>query len=424
MKRTLSIFLFCAILLPALPAFSEAIGWDQAVSEAARANSDLRNADESYRQAELSLTRSLAPFLPKASASASLSQSGDYDAGDGLGTFGDGHNGSNASLSASLNLFNGFADVAARAKARAGLDAAAASRQSVRAQVGYDLRAAFLTLLQAQVAEAQALTIAARRRDNVDLVQLRYEAGRENEGALLQTKALSAQAQWQAHRAQRTRRAAAQDLAQLMGRADGEGLEAQGDLTVPEIPGEEVPADALAGLPSIRQSQSNLVSAEEDLRSARAAWWPSLGASASAGRGGGDWLGSSGSWSASLSLSVPLFQGGSRLADQLSANSRLRVAQQNLAQARLDAKLALRRSLDNLLNGAEQAQVQQRFFEASQVRAEVARAQYTQGLLSFDLWDQIETDLINAQTSALSSLGDAQRAAAAWARDLGRSPLP
>lgn len=400
---------------------AESLTWEQALSICAQSNTDLRSSEEALKQARLSVVRTEAAFLPKASASAGLNQSGPYDINGG---FGDGSGSGSASLSGSLNLFNGFADLAARSKAKAALDSALAAQQTTRAQVGYQLRAAFLTLLQAQEAEAQALTIAARRTDNVDLVQLRYQAGRENQGALLQTQALAAQSAWQARRASRSRRSAALSLAQLLGRDSGDGLVAQGELVAPEAPVDEIPADALKGLPSLRQAQDSLISAQQDVRAAASSWWPSLGASASVGRSGGPWLSDSGSWSAGLSLSLPIFQGGTRVVDQLSAASRLRDAELSLADAKRQALSTLRGSLDAYLNGAEQAGVEELFYQASLVRAEVARAQYTQGLLTFDLWDQNETDLINAQTSALSSLGDAQRAAAAWQRDLGRSPLP
>jgi outer membrane protein TolC len=257
----------------------------------------------------------------------------------------------------------------------------------------------------------------------VDLVDLRFQAGRENKGALLQTQALAAQAQWQARRAERSRREASEDLARLLGR-DGAGdeLAAAGDLVDPAEPPETVDAAVFKDLPALRQSRDALLAARQDRRAARAAWWPTLGASASAGRSGGEWLSDTGTWSAGLSLSLPIFQGGSRVVDNLAAESRLAAAELALRGQERQSRLDLRRSLDGYQDGVESARVQASFLKASEVRAEVARAQYTQGLLTFDTWDQIETDLINAQISALSSRGDAQRAAAAWDRDLGWSP--
>lgn len=401
---------------------AEVLDWAQCLSKAARANPELLAADESLRQAELGLGRSAAAFLPKASASAGLNAGGAY--AQPFDFAGGGEPGASASLSASLNLFNGFSDWAARSKAAAQLKAALAAQQATRARVGYELRAAFIALLQAQERMAQARDSAARRRGNVELVQLRFEAGRENKGSLLQAQALAAQADWQADRSERARREAALDLSRLLGQVLDPDLVAAGVLELPAAAPVSLDPAWIEDLPPVRQARAAVEAAQADARSARSAWWPSLNANASAGRSGGSWLSEKGGWSVGLGLSLPLFNGGSSLADGLSADSRLRAARLALEGAVRQARVDLQRSLDAYVDAMQAAQVQARFLEAAELRAELARVQYTQGLLSFDLWDQYETDLINAQVGALLSRGDAQRAAAAWERDLGRSPLP
>jgi outer membrane protein TolC len=212
-------------------------------------------------------------------------------------------------------------------------------------------------------------------------------------------------------------------LARLLGREPQADLRAAGELQAPVLP-EQGPPKGLEELPAMQRAQAALDSAEEDLRRSRATWWPSLGASASVGRSGGDWLSESGSWSAGLSLSLPLFQGGSRLASTQAAGSRLLEARRVLIQAQRQLRLDLEQSYGSLADAVDNAEVQALFLEAGLLRAEVAQAQYTQGLLGFEAWDQVESDLINAQVQALSSRGDAQRALAAWERSLGRDLWP
>lgn len=408
-------------LLLAVPLTAETLHWEQAVEEAGRQNPDLKISEADLRQAQLALRVARAAFLPTASASASLGTGGGYKADGVPGTFGEGSGSASARLSANWDLFSGFGDLAGLAQAKAQWESAEASAQEARARVGYELRAAFLSLLQAQEREAQAASIAKRRADNVDLVQLRFEAGREHKGSLLQTQAQAAQASASARRAQRERARAAKALARLLGREAQSDLSAAGDLPIPVAPAEAVPAN-LDGLPSVRRARLGVVSARADKRKAQAAWWPSLGASASAGRSGKDWLAEDGSWSASLSLSVPLFQGGSRLANTQAAISRLQEAELSAADAIAQARLDLDAAWDSLADAIDAAEVQAQFLKAGELRAEVAQAQYTQGLLGFEAWDQVESDLINAQTQALSTRGDALRALAAWERSLGRSP--
>ena len=63
------------------------------------------------------------------------------------------------------------------------------------------------------------------------------------------------------------------------------------------------------------------------------------------------------------------------------------------------------------------------FLAAADLRAEIARTQYTTGLLSFEDWDLIENDLIDNQKAMLASLRDAVLAEAAWEQTLGKGAL-
>lgn len=398
------------------------LSWPQAVSEAAQANPDLLTAAESLRQAHLAVALAYPAFLPTLSANASLGQSGPYT-GDGIpGTFGDPSNSSSAGLSANWSIFNGFRDVAALGRAQAQLSSAVAGVQATRAKLAYDLRAAFIALLQAQENLTQSQDIAKRRAGNADLVSLNYQSGSDNKGSLLQTQALAAQADYQAKRAERTLRESAANLCRLLGREAAEDLRVEGILEAPPLPAVPELKALQAGLPSVVQAEAAVESARQDLSTAHAAWWPSLNASAGLNRSGSDWLSEKGSWNMGLSASLPLFQGGQRVLNQLAADSRLTAARFGLASARELASVTLRNSWDGFEDAVQSSSVQSQFLAAADVRADVARAQYTQGLINFDTWDRIETDLINAQIQALSSRGDAQRAAAAWERDLGRSP--
>ena len=51
---------------------------------------------------------------------------------------------------------------------------------------------------------------------------------------------------------------------------------------------------------------------------------------------------------------------------------------------------------------------------AATVRSVISRAKYNNGLLAFEEWDQIETDLINRQKTALQNLRDRIIAEASW----------
>ena len=67
---------------------------------------------------------------------------------------------------------------------------------------------------------------------------------------------------------------------------------------------------------------------------------------------------------------------------------------------------------------------QNEFLKAAEVRSEIARAQYQNGLLSFEDWDLIENDLIDKQKAMLTSQRDAVVARAAWEKMLGTGVIP
>jgi outer membrane protein TolC len=68
--------------------------------------------------------------------------------------------------------------------------------------------------------------------------------------------------------------------------------------------------------------------------------------------------------------------------------------------------------------------VQNAQLEAAEVRATVARAQYQQGLISFQDWDTIENSLVTSQKSWLASRLAADQAEAAWQNTMGLSSIP
>jgi outer membrane protein TolC len=68
--------------------------------------------------------------------------------------------------------------------------------------------------------------------------------------------------------------------------------------------------------------------------------------------------------------------------------------------------------------------VDEEFAAAAQLRAEIARSKYNNGLLSFENWDIIENDLIARQRALLASRRDRVIAEAAWQQAIGQSDLP
>jgi outer membrane protein TolC len=417
-------FIFAACCL-ASSLRAETLAWDDAVAEAKRANPDLLVAEENLRQAETAELSAQAQFLPKAGLNASATQGGTYDPqSDSLsgGPPGDTHYGLN--LDASLNLFRGFSNVASLRQAGARLRQAKAARTEARASVLYSLRASFAQLIYGAQLIALSDNLASRATENRDMVQLRFEAGAENKGSYLQAKALASQAAYDAVRAKRQLRQASLQLSRLLGRAPDAGLRAKGALMSPEGLQEPDFAALVEKATAVLKAKARLDEAEAARLGAYSPFLPSLNASASLNRTDIAWAPQRGSWSAGLSLDFPIFNGFSDSLALDQAGSGEASARAAATEARLQARLDLESAWQNLLDAVAGVQLQAEELEASLARAEIGRAQYAQGLMNFENWDRIESDLSSARKAGLSGQLNAVITKAAWDKAQGKEFEP
>ena len=408
--------LFSTLLMVAASAPADSLTLAQALTQAADHNPSVRQARASLAQARERKLAAYAAFLPKLSFSAGQSQSGSYDPDQN--EFSGGNRGTSLGLSSSINLFHGMGDLASLRQAEASLGSAEEDLRVSLAATAYTVRSAWAQLLFAQQQVALNAQTTKRREDNAALVQLRFDVGSENKGSLLQTQAQSAQAEADTRSAARAVAAARRALARALGQDDGSKLEAQGDFPLPTEAVEGDDAKLAASLPTVTKARLGLDSARAAVGGADAAFLPSLNASAGLNRSGSEWLPQQGSWSTGLSLSWTLFNGFSDLANRSSAKEALLAQEAALEDAQRSGADDLASARDNLADALDQLKVRDAVLKANETRAEIARAQYTQGLIGFQDWDQIESALISAQQSSLNGRRDAALNGFAWQKAL------
>ena len=408
------ILVFTAVLAAALPAQAEPLTWEKAVSIARDKNPEILSAQSFVKSARAAYLASLSGFFPQVTGSAGVTH---FDtAGDGAPSASD----RSMSLSAQQSLFSGFGTKAAADSAEARWRARQALLSQAEAQARSDLRTSFADLLYAQENVSLLEKIHGRRRDNRDLIKLRYKAGRENLGSLLRAEALLSRASFELARAGREQSTSKIRLARTLGVKSDSIESAAGDFSV--IYSSITPD--IAGL--VRQTPSALVSqyqyegARSQVAFARSDFFPDLSLSAVGRRSLSDGSASRDSWSAGGSISYNFFSGASDLQG-------VRQARADLSQASYDFDSVLRETEADLeefhagfVNAAELVKVQEEFLKASQERAKIARAQYSNGLVSFQDWDLIENDLINSEKDSLTARRGAVLAEAAWDRAVGK----
>ncbi|MCX6350175.1 MAG: TolC family protein [Candidatus Aureabacteria bacterium] len=391
----------------------ETVTWADCVAEAKRNNPNLQAAEASLRAARAEEGKASSNFYPQVSgrASASQSKSSGEESSDSYGY----------SVSASQLLFDGLKTWYDRDRQEQNMIAAEASYDSTSADVRQSLRDAFIELLRGQELSRISQDIAKRRQQQADLIQLRYNAGREHKGALLTAQANLRSAEADIVSAQRAVIIAQRNLHAVLGREVFTPLRAEGEFDLTPLPPQYPDFEALLeGLPAVRKSTAEKTASEYSLKSAGSDFSPSVTASGSLGRSGSDWPPSSESWSVGVSLSVPIFEGTSKFYELKRARASLDNASASLKSQWETSLYTLYRSYNNLLTAYDQVEVQGLFFEASRERSKIGMAQYTSGLLIFDNWIIIEDDLVRAERSLVQARADALYAETQWLKSRGQ----
>lgn len=421
-------FCFLLIGLASWVEGGEILTLEDCVREALQNNPDLGAAREAVQRARFQHIRSFNNFFPQLSLDAGYNRA-DSPAGSQLFNTGSGGGSDiqeeySLGLSIRQSLFSGFRDRAEVDRTRAGIDAAEANLSDVKARVSFELKSAYTEILFTQEQLKLAKAIADRRKENVRLVELRYEAGREHKGSLLKSQAAYYQAEFEVSQAERALLVARRNLARVLGRQESNGLEVTGDFEV--SPPEKPPALHVLALqtPAHLQPEAQARSAQAGVVFAEGRFYPEIDATGSLSHQGRDWPPDDNRWSAGVVISFPLFTGGRNFYELQDARAEHRRALEALKSADNQIILELEQAFAAFRDSIENTEVRKEFLKAAEVRAEIGRSLYTSGLFSFEDWDLIESELINAQKAMIASLRDRVIAAATWERAQGKGVIP
>ena len=309
---------------------------------------------------------------------------------------------------------------AAVRSARASWDRAAAERDLVGSGLLYELKVVFADLAKARETLKLSEETLKRREENVEIIRIKYEAGRENKAALLETQSVQKTSRWQHENYKKELRLLERKLNRLLARSPSADA-AVTALPDPPAPPEDLGAysAALARHPSLRSARAALQAGQAAVDSSKSAFLPEASASGRYGWSGSDWPDKTKSWSAGVSLSLPLFTGGklsanldSARADKARAEASLKDTADEVYLNAEDAFLSLRQAWSYL-------DVVQSSLEAANARAWLLRKQYLAGQASYFEWRNVEEQFIGAENQLLSARRNLAAAHAAFLRALG-----
>ncbi len=413
-----AIFLSCVMLTSLfLPDYSRAqtiYTWRDCVNEANKSHPDIVSARETVNQAVAIVEGVASPLSPQVGLDVGITPFGESSSGTSEHySYG---------ISGSQLLYDGGKTKNQVNEATQNSASSQFSYQVASSNVRLRLRTAFIDLLKEQELLKITSDISNRRRESLELIRLRYEAGREHKGALLTAEANLAQADAEVLQARRSIDLAQRRLNKELGRTRFVPVQIEGNLEVSDAQTDEPDFEQMAATtPFLQELTARKEAAAYSVVSARADYFPKVFARFDAGRSESTWPPQNSSWSAGVTLSLPLFDGGNRQASVKESQSLLARAVEDERSGRDSVTLTLHETWVNLRNAMANVDVQGKFLESAAARARISEAQYSNGLITFDDWIIIEDALVRAKKNFLDAQVSAMIAEAEWVQAKGGS---
>ncbi|MBU9188438.1 efflux transporter outer membrane subunit [Burkholderia gladioli] len=246
--------------------------------------------------------------------------------------------------------------------------------------------------------------------DSYNLTKLQFDNGTGSELDLRQAQTVVEQALANQQAEARDRAQAVNALVLLIGEPlpddlpAGLPLDSQNLLT--DIPA-GLPSDLLTRRPDIMEAEQTLLAANANIGAARAAFFPKISLTAAFGTAsptlGGLFKAGTAAWSFAPNIALPIFEGGSNIANLDLAHVQKRIEIANYEKAiqtafrEVSDGLAARGTYDQQIAAlARNEQAQQRRYDLSDLR-------YRNGVDSYLTVLTAQTDLYTAQTSLISA---------------------
>jgi outer membrane protein len=387
-------------VLPAL-APDEPLSLPRALLLANRYNEQLAIHGETYLQSLIARNRAFAAFLPTISVNPGYSLANNTTptrgplAGD-ASTGGSTSHSLGASASGQINLFNGFADVAAMRQADAAINQQRALLLDQQSLLLVNVASAYYQILHAE----QSATVLTHSL-TVQRESLRYQEARLRQGSarpldVAQTRSQEAATRVSLRQAQSDARNGRTLLGYLIGLSAAVDGPLSDELGVPEnLPAiDAAKQQALSDREDLAAAASAVQAAQQAIQIAFARYFPSVSFDASHLLYRDPPVGSL--WSAGLSANVPIFTAGLVHADVRDAWSRYRQAVLTQSQLRRQVFQDVQTAYENLTTSQGKVRDLQDEVTAAQQAYDLADRSYQLGSAS-------NLDRLTAQDSLLAA---------------------
>jgi len=385
-----------------MPVPSDTLTMQEAITQALRVHPQIVQAETSVQTARMGVTQQWASMLPSLNMStgASVSASQRFSQETNTVITSSSNSNYNARLNSSVTLFAGGRNIARLHAAQADATAADATLREQRFAVTLSVKQAFFAVLRAQEQISVAQANVKLAQENLDAATRRQQVGSGTISDVLQARVQVMNSQQSLLSNQSQKRTAMFELGRLVG-VDGPAearLEEPLEPRPLSLSKDSLMALAMAASPSVNAAVATKRARDASLKAARAAWFPSLSAS------GGYTITNTdptlsksvNSWSVSLGLSYPIFNGLQRESSIESANAQADVADAQLADARRSARSQLEALLSSLDVARQQVALSRQTLQASEEALRVQQERYRVGASTI-------LDLITSQAARVQA---------------------
>lgn len=390
--------------------FAASLSFEEAQNEAVSANREALSSKaflENAREKEKSARAALYPYVY---ASGAYSRNG----AQGLNSY----DSYSYGVSASMPLLDTSLMSAAKS-ASLEAESAQASFDKIISEIKYSLRLSFAGIAQAESEVEISLKNIERRKENLQLLQLKYKAGLESKSALLETETALKLALWQHENYLKNLKTARRNLNLLLGRpVSGADLEIK-------LPPAEIPPESLDLKSLIEKHYDFRIAylkkelAREALKSASNEAMPRLSADAYYGYAGRNISSADSSRRAGITITLPLFSSGKIASQKKAAQFSFESAGLEMENLKDDLYIKAEDAYMQWRQAYAYLEVAQSSLEASRLRAWLVRKQYLSGQSAYFEWRSVEDALIESEHARVKADSSAYSAYAAFLKSIG-----
>lgn len=403
------------MLTPVSLSFAEEVlSLADCIALAKKGNLSLIQSEIAIEKARAEVTRACSSYYPTIDLSSGYRYEGDGVEGGSYST----------GVEARLTLYKG-GNVRAGAKvANAEARREKENYRLTEADVTLAVKEAFYTILQRENQIGLIDEILERREEELTLIELKYDIGRESSPAVKEADVSLLQARHDGRNAEEELSLAKSELNVLLGRERSEDISIrykEEEALFPSL--EAVIEQAKTERPEMLAEEARSEALEAQIAVARSGYLPAVSVSSSYGLQGRELLEQEGGWSVGASLSIPIFNGFATSAEVKKAVLSLREQETVIRELEQEIEEEIERAWVNWELAEENLGVSQKTLEAASEMYELTRLQYEQGSISYLFLQQKESGLTQAEYSLINARYDVRVARARLEKAWGKKAI-